>query len=698
MKRLWITCLIMMPLCLPAQSDKTNDKEKTKETEPFGAMVARCSTNAPSFLLPLRATDIEMQISPGSVLTTISQTFTNDTALTLEAIYLFPLPSRATLSDMSMRIGDRRIRSVVQEKKEAKKTYEAAKASGKRASMVTRQRPNVFTTSLANLHPDEAITVELTYFEPTAFDEGAYRLAVPLVVGERYIPMKLSPHPQGGMQIQPTIEDADAISGPIAPRAITDMHQVSFRATTQGLPIEAVTSPTHAIDVKRRELPEETWRISLARGTVPADCDIALQLKLRAGDDPCPTVVSAPTADDGFYGMASIFPPAQTVAKRDAMDREVIFVVDTSGSMQGDSISQAKAGLKACLKRIRPGDGFTIVRFASDVTALSPKPRDATQAFIETAEAYIDGLNADGGTEIMPALDFVFSMPTAKETRLPIVILLTDACVGNDNAVMELVTQKLGRRRLFTIGIGSASNDYLIRRIAELGRGQARFIRSHEQVFEETLNLFTSLDSPVITDISLSWETDQGEAVNPAVYPTMCPDLFASRPIQILFHHESPFTGMLTLSGQRNGQPVKVSIRISPTEQQENRSTAQIIPRLFARRKIDALLQGMNAQLSSGQFAERKAEVVEIAIRHQLMSPYTARIAVEERVEHKPDGSLTTVEVPRSIPRGWYSLRATASWEGAYWIAAALFAIIAGILAGSTTKPGTPAQNGSVRH
>ena len=656
------------------------EPQESKEDAAFsmGAIVARSGTNSPAFLLPLRATHIESQIHPGTLLTTVSQTFTNDTSLTLEAVYMFPLPSRATITDMTMIVGDRRIRSVVQERKQAVKTYEKAKSEGRRASLVTQERPNIFTTSLANLLPGDQITVELSFFEPTEYDNGSYNVTIPLVVGERYIPAELAPHPSGdGMVLRPAIEDANAISGPTISPKSANPHKVTFLFSTHGLPIEEITSVTHAIDVKRDTQSDEKWEITPARGRINADCDIALKLKLRNQTDPCPIAVIVPTEDDGMYGLLSLFPPPKDKVQKKVLPREVIFVVDTSGSMNGDSINQAKAGLQECLKSLRPDDAFTIVRFANDTSALTPTARPATEEFIKTAGQYISGLSADGGTEMGSALDYVFSMPLIDGGRLPIVILLTDACVGNDNELIQKVADNLGRRRLFTIGIGSASNDYLIRRAAELGRGQACFIRSNEEIHTEIVNMFATLDAPIVTDISLEWHDVSDGLRKPAVYPPVSPDLFAGRPVQVLFHLEGKFDGEVIMKGKFGNAPFEKRIAMHHIPTAQTLAASRIIPKLFARKQIDDLLFRMSNNSDSAKYKELHEELLSVALKQQLICRYTARVAVEEHIEKSPDGSLTTVEVPRDVPRGWNGFGSTASLDYTFLSVSALCAMAA---------------------
>ncbi len=614
------------------------------QNEIAGVMFTVGSTNEPRVVLPLKKTDVSIDVTAGIARTEVIQRFHNDLDRPLEAVYIFPLPSRAAVEDFELRLADRVIKSSVKEREEAKAVYEEAKAEGKKAALFEQERPNLFTTSVANLLPGESVDICFTYVEQLRFQKDRYDLTFPMVVGERYIPFEFNG--QGGKQY--SVADDDRLNPPILHPNLDSGHRLSIAIVLNGLPVKKITSTTHALTVE-----DEGGDIFSVRpknrGLVP-NCEFSITVHLREND--APSVSFVQSVHDEAYGLLSVFPPIGSKRKHESLPKDVVFLIDTSGSMSGESIAQAKSGLKRCLDMLKPDDRFTVVRFSSDFSGFSPALRSVKPGKIEQALEYINGLDAAGGTEMQPALLHALSLMEHKAERIPMVVFLTDGDVGNEDSLISLLSQQLGNTRLFTFGIGSAPNEFLMHRMAEVGRGQSRFIRSHEDVGDVMSDFFQTLEAPVLTDVSIEWE---GAMVN--VYPERCPDIFYGRPLQLVARSEDGFGGRIRISGMLEGevQEYYIDLTAQPLAYHE------AIDKLYGRMQVKDLMVGLiQTEDLEAQAALRQA-IVEVALTHQLVTKFTSRVAVEERVVVE-DGDLISVKVPVEAPKGW-QMYATATNE-----------------------------------
>lgn len=663
-------------------SDGTNTAADVETPLP-GALVGAAEDGLP-FCLPLLRTDVRLQVAAHVAYAQVTQVFTNDTDRRLEAVYVFPLPARATVCDMTLHCGARIIRSVVREREQAQAEYAAARADGRRAALMEQERPNLFTTSVANLAPGESVQIALTYMEPLDYQDGAYRLAFPMVVAPRYIP--LPPPRASGDTNAPAdpVPDAPRINPPRLHPAVDDCHRVTFHAYVRGLPVRAITSATHTIEVTEMPTTSPLYEVTLREPPAIPDCDLALEIAVAAGALPALAAVHGDTPD-ARHVQLSLFPP-QAAAAPVAPPRDILFLVDTSGSMEGDALAQAKTGLLSCLDGLKPDDHFAIVRFASDYSAFSQHPQAALPATVAQARAYVAGLGSDGGTEMQPALEHVLEQP-GRSGAMRLVIFLTDGDVGNEDSLFRLLDRKLGRARLFTIGIGSAPNAYFMRRMAEVGGGECRFIRAEEQIGTAIAGLFATLDHPMLTDIEVEWFDTTGQAVpNIRQYPERCPDLFGRRPVILQARLPAGFTGSARVRGMVSNQRIEYTCAVGDPD---------LLPlpgleRLFGQAELDRLTLDLLRADTPPDQERLRAAVVETALRYQLLCAYTARVAVEEQIEQRPDGELATVQVPVRLPKGWNAagdLTATATRDPLLALAAGLLGLLAWALGRTARRP-----------
>ncbi|MBM4147648.1 MAG: VWA domain-containing protein [Lentisphaerae bacterium] len=672
----WLRCVVVAALaCMAAMTNATPVMPDGMFVA--GAMYARGAERAGGGLfLPLRKTDVALEMTGAILRARVVQRFVNDTAYPLEAVYVFPLPARAAVTGMELRVGDRVIRSVVKEREQAKAVYEKAKEEGKKAALVEQERPNIFTTSVANFMPGETVDIALEYTETAEYAAGAYGVTFPMVVGQRYVPFAERTAADGSVSAEPAVADAGRLNPPLLGPGIASAHALSLELVIRGVPVKDVVSNTHGIRTARQD---GAVRVTLDPPETAPNCEFHASVRLMESESPELGIVRSSGAVGRDHVLATVFPPTVQPGERvPAVDRDVIFLVDTSGSMSGESIGQAKAGLAACVRMLRTNDCFTIARFASDYSLFTPDLRPATADRLEAARAYVESLSADGGTEMQPALEHVLSL-RRRPGAMGLVVFITDGCVGNEDSLMKLLGGKLGNARLFTFGIGSAPNEFLVRKMGELGRGQARFIRSHEDIGAVMSDFFRTLDRPVLTDVSVAWIGGRaGGETKVECYPARCADVFDGRPLQIIARLPEGFEGRLVVNGRRAGGPTVFELDLPGP----GGGSHAAVDALFGSEKINELMTELATGADDAARAKIAGEVLSVALDYQLVSRYTSRVAVEERVERYPDGSLKTVNVPVPAPRGWTGFQATATDDLLRALAGAAAALGGAVVAG----------------
>ncbi len=625
--------------------------EGQEEQQMAGILYARAGEGGAPVFLPLKRTGVYLEFIGGIVKAEVTQVFTNDTESALEAVYVFPLPAKAAVTDMVLTVGNRRIKSVVKERKEAKRVYEAAKAQGKKTALLEQERPNIFTTSVANFMPGETVEISLYYLEEVDFREGVYGVNFPMVVGQRYIPC--APRNEGieakGPAVDTGVPDAHRINPPLLHPNLDSEHRLSLTVDVKGVPVKDITSSTHRISVSGSSGGRESYRVTLADELTVPDGDFNMKIRLKELSNPQLQYVHS-NKGENTYGMLTVFPPLSGgVSPVFSRPRDVVFLIDTSGSMSGASIHQAKTGLVRCLKMLRPEDRFTIVRFASDYSAFSGAVKPANASILEEARNYIYTLEADGGTEMQQALRYVLGI-SGRDEAMKMIVFLTDGDVGNEDSLLRLLDGSLGGDRLFTFGIGSAPNEYLMRKMAEIGRGQSRFIRAQEDIGEVMADFFDTLENPVLTDISLSWVNGSGVPVEGVeFYPNPCPDVFYKRPLQVFAKVPGTWRGEVVITGVLGNRRQEYRCRLDSTEDKR----LDLIDRVFGRKKIKELMFRRLCSSSPEDKEQLKNEVIQVSLEHQVVSKFTSRVAVEERISRNPQENLGKVKQAVPLPKGW---------------------------------------------
>jgi Ca-activated chloride channel family protein len=585
----------------------------------------------------LNNTDVNITVNGLVARVSVMQEFKNDGSDWVEGIYVFPLPDKAAVDRMRLYIGDRFIEGEIRKKEQARKEYEQARQAGKKTSLVEQQRANLFTTSVANIGPGETVVVEIEYLEDVRFDDGTYSLRFPMTLTPRYIPGQSLPDRKGNGWSPDTtlVDDASLITPPMV--SASRGHKVSVSASVNaGMPLEIIASRYHPVSIGEAG---GRYLVNLAGSRVPMDHDFELLWR--------PVPVSAPRAmvfsevvDGQPYYLLMVVPPETGEAVAPPVSREMIFIIDTSGSMHGVSIEQARQALRRALDALRPGDRFNVVEFNSVSNPLHQVSVAATPGNVAQAQRFVSQLEANGGTEMYPALRFALQSP-APESHLRQIVFITDGAVGNEEGLFQLIDRQLQGARLFTVGIGSAPNSWFMRKAAEAGRGTFTIISALHEVGEKMDRLFRKLESPQVTNIDVQWPG--GTTVD--TYPAIVPDLYLGEPVTIRARASTAF---------RPGEAVRV-VGDSPagawstTLSLETGQQSPGVGALWARARIGELL---DQQRRGANPDEIRQSVVATALRHHLVSRFTSLVAVDKTPVRPAGDPLASEQVPNLMPYG----------------------------------------------
>ena len=627
--------LIFVLAASAARAEVGGDGRMDRVTE--GTLFWRSAEQSTPVPAPTLKTDVSIVVTGIVARASVRQEFTNPSAVWAEGIYVFPLPEDAAVDHLRMKVGDRLIEGVIQERATAKAQYEQAKQEGRRAGLVEQERPNIFTTSVANIAPGAAITIEIEYQQTIRYDAGQFRLRFPMVVGPRYIPGTPAPGPAGGRGWSPDtdqVPDASRITPPVEHPSRGPLNPVSLTVELDpGAPLARLTASYHA--VQTTPLADGRYRIELAQGTVPADRDFELVWQPSTEATPIATLFTERKGAETF-AVLMVTPPAPGALDGLRLPREAIFVLDNSGSMAGASIDQAKAALKLALDRLRPGDTFNVIRFDHTTDAVFPAAQPATQQNLATANRYVSRIQANGGTEMLPALQQALD-GHEHPGRLRQVIFLTDGGVGNEQQLFAAIHERLGDSRLFTIGIGSAPNSHFMREAARLGRGTFTYIGSIKEVKEKMVTLFAKLESPALTDVEI-------EAVAGAeIVPERIPDVYLGEPITVALRAPA-LPSRVVLRGRLGVDVWERVLPVHPAGEGAGLSS------YWASGKIAALLDRRRGGTSEDEI---RRSVLELALTYHLVSPYTSLVAVDVTPVRPGDQTLESHALKTNLPNGW---------------------------------------------
>ncbi len=603
-----------------------------------GSLLLRTEREGVFLPAPVLETEVRIRVAGLLARATVTQRFHNPTQEWLEGVYVFPLPDTAAVDGLRMVVGERIIEGKIKEREEAKRVYTEAKAQGKKASLVEQERPNIFTTSVANIGPEEDVEIAIEYQEDLRYQGGRFELRFPMVVGPRFIPGAEGIDGFDGTgwgRNTPQVPDAARITPPVIHPDQGPINPVRIRVDLDaGVPLSRVGSPSHPIRLEKREA--SRWLVELEEGTVAADRDFVLEWQPEAAQLPRAALFTEERGGD-HHALLMVMPPQGEDAPRSRMSRETIFVIDTSGSMHGTSIEQARSALLLALDRLQPDDWFNVIQFNSATEALFPTSVRAHRSALEEAQHYVKRLGAEGGTQMLPALRAALGASEAGGAVRQ-VIFITDGNVGNAAQLFSYVKQHLGASRLFTVGIGSAPNSHFMRKAAQFGRGTFTHIGSPQETSARMRELFAKLESPVLHEIRVAWGDSRAES-----WPEPIPDLYLGEPILVVARLPEP-GGDVVVSGQRDRDHWELRFGLVGGAQETG------IDKLWARRKIAALVDS----LAEGADADAvRREITELGIRHHLVSKYTSLVAVDVTPTAPPGATAKTRPLPVNLPAGW---------------------------------------------
>jgi Ca-activated chloride channel family protein len=592
-------------------------------------------------VFPLKHTSVDVAVSGFMARVTVTQMFTNPYDRRIEATYVFPLPEDAAVDDMTMRIGARTIRGLIKEKQEARKIYEEAKAQGKTASLLEQERPNIFTQSVANILPGDLIEIRISYVQYLKYEKGTLSLVFPMTVGPRYIPGAKT-DPDGNVTRVPgmpvSVPDADRITPPVLRPGERSGHDIDLGvALGAGVPFANLRSKSHRIVATRLDDANAIIRLSPA-DSIP-NKDFILEWDVNPDRVATGLLTHRPdTSDNGFFTLMLV--PKVDPRPADVTPKEMVFVLDCSGSMSGIPLEQAKQLVRYALGNLNAEDSFQIITFSVAASGLAPLPLPNTPANVRAALRYLDSLDGEGGTEMLTGIKAALAFPPDPE-RVREVMFLTDGFIGNETQILAAIRANLGSARLSSFGVGSSVNRYLLENMALEGRGTARYVRPDEDAAEPVRRFYEEVRHPFLTDIVIDWA---GLDVS-GLLPASVPDLFAGHPLFVTGRYGAGGQATVKVHGRIAGEDVviPVTVRLPETNAQNS-----VLRALWARRSIEGLMRAM----LKGEQPDLVKQVTELSIRHRVLSQYTAFVAVEEKVRTNERGEPVQVEVPVEMPEG----------------------------------------------
>ncbi len=639
MKFFYVLCLLLSSMTLFADdslSEQPPVRYQTIDAVEQGSLLFAVEGGAYVEAVCLH-TEVDIRVTGLIARATVRQRFRNSGNEWVEGIYVFPLPETAAVDHMRMQIGERVIEGQIKEKQQAQKIYQKAKSEGKRASLVQQERPNIFTNSVANIGPGEEVTVEIEYQQQVTYKQGDFSLRFPMVVAPKYIPgheVIEGFSGSGWSQNTTEVADAERITPPVQAPGYGKINPVKLTVLVDaGFKLSRLVSPYHSIT--QTELPDHKYTIELTKGAVPADRDFELIWTPVPADVPRAALFTERHQNMDYMLMMLIPPKAAT---QTALSRELVFVIDTSGSMSGSSIRQAQNALQLGLSSLKPGDRFNVIQFNNDTRSLFPTSVDVSPEYMAMAHEYVSNLVANGGTEMALALVRALQIH-GEDNRVRQVVFMTDGAVGNEDALFDIIRRQLGQSRLFTVGIGSAPNSHFMRRAARFGRGSHTYIGRIDEVEQKMAALFSQLEAPALTDIRIDWPAGS----DPEMWPQRIQDLYAGEPL-MLTARLSSLPRNLEVEGSLGKQPWKASMKL------DGGQSASGVSILWARSRIAALMDDPRRQSQSDDI---RTQIIDTALSHHLVSKYTSLVAVDVTPARDLEDPLQTHALKTNLPAGW---------------------------------------------
>lgn len=604
----------------------------TEDGPGTGALLARTPEAQQPVPVPLKHTDVKADIAGYIATVDVTQNYHNPFNSKIETVYVFPLPHNAAINEFVMTIGPRKIRGIIRERAEAERIYQEARGQGYVASLLTQERPNIFTQSVANIEPGKQIDIHIRYFHTLAYEDGWYAWHFPMVVGPRFNP----PGSTDGIGAVPRNQPgASGQSTEVQYLKPTERsgHDISLAVHLDaGVKIEQIEIPSHRADTRPAESSAD---VTLARSDSIPNKDFLL--RYRVAGDKLKSAILVSNDEKGGYFTLMLYPP-QSLNALPRRPIELVYVIDCSGSMGGQPIAQAKAAIRHSLSKMRPDDTFQIIKFSNDAQAMSDRPLPFSRDNVNYALAYLDQPYGGGGTMMIEGIRKALDA-TRDQSRLRFVCFLTDGFIGNEAQILGEIHQRIGDSRIFSFGVGSSVNRYLLDHMAKMGRGAVAYLALNQQAEPVMDAFFERISHPALTDISIDW----GGMKVSEVYPAQLPDLFVGRPVILTGRFTGNGTAQIRVKGKVGGENEQIPLALNL----DKTARRDALRPIWARMKIADLADQSTWQDNPNLPAQIKS----LALEHNLMSAFTAFVAVDATQKTAGDYG-TSVAVPVPTPEG----------------------------------------------
>lgn len=626
-KRITIILFIIF-ICLfsaPVQAQEFTEENADVTLSPYFYVE---SGDLSTDYFPLKDTNVLVNINGTIAETFLTQTYTNEGQNPINAVYIFPASTKVTVHGMKMQIGDQLITAQIQEKEIAKETYEEAKSEGKNASLLEQKRSNVFQMNVANIMPGDTVQIELHYTELISAAEGSYQFVFPTVVGPRYVSTSDTAAEEPGetdpWAAVPYLEEGREPSG---------SYQITVNLSA-GVPITSLTSKSHAIQVDWEN--EAAAQVTLSdTEDYAGNRDYILDYKLTGEEVDCGLMLH--TAEEENFFMLMVQPPERIVLE-EIPPREYIFILDVSGSMYGYPLETAKEVIQDLVSNLRETDIFNLILFSDQTMKMSPKSAPATKENINRAIHFIEDQDGGGGTELLPAFRSALKLPRTEQFARTI-ITITDGYIYDETSIFEAIHKNLDTTNFFSFGIGDSVNRALIEGIAKAGQGESFIVTDSADAKETASRFRTYVQSPLLTDIQVSYEGFDVYDLAPNALPT----LFAQRPLLVYGKFRGEPSGTIQITGRTGNQPYQKTIQVADIEPL---ASNQAIRYLWARSRVDQLMDyGLNTDVRRSV----KKEITALGLQYHMVTPYTSFIAVMDTVRN-PEGESSDIAQPLPLP------------------------------------------------
>ena len=571
-------------------------------------------------VIPLKSSKTEVEISGTIAHVRIVQVYQNIGKQAIEAKYVFPLSTQAAVHQMQMTIGDRTVNAKIFERREAQKVYETALAAGKRAAKLDQDRPNVFQMNVGNIMPEDEIAITIQYTEMLVPVNGEYQFVAPAVVGPRFTG-------EGSGSL-------DSLQMPYAAEGIPDTFNFDMTVSiSAGMIIQSINSNSHEVEVSYPDT--STAEVCLAKGNEnPSNRDFILNYSLR-GNDIQSGLLLYEQEDENFFAYQ--MEPPKHIVLEDIPAREYLFIVDVSGSMNGYPLEVSKELMRNLLCDLRATDTFNVQLFASSATVFSPTPLETNEKNIEAAIRFLTEGQAGGGTQLLNALTEAYKFPRRDLGSARTMVVITDGYLSIEKEAFELIKGNLDQANVFTFGIGSSVNRYLIEGMAKVSNSEAFIATSMNEAREVAKKFKEYIATPVLTQVTIE---SQGFDMYD-IAPGSIPDVFAARPVVVHGKYRGQAKGKIIVTGYQGKKKFRREFKVSHGHLSKANKALRY---LWARKKI--------AELDDYQKlfnTDAKEAVIALGLKYNLATNYTSFVAVDEAVVNS-DGTLKSVKQPLPMP------------------------------------------------